>query len=274
VTATLGGCSENGTIKVTVNPAPIPNAGADMDICVGQNAQLSASGGTSYQWTPSIYLSSATIFNPTVIQPQHTTEYSLRVKDANGCTSLITDDVLVKVTPQITVFVSPKDSIVSEGDQVQLSATSIGTSYNWSNAFTLSNPNIPNPVASIPAGSIGNIYTYIVTASTSAGCRGVASVTLKVYKGPDIYMPTGFTPNSDGKNDKFHPLTVGIKKINYFRVFNRWGQMVFSSSKLNDGWDGKLGGIQQSNGVYVWVVQGISIDNRVITKKGTVMLIR
>jgi gliding motility-associated-like protein len=274
VTATLGGCSENGTIKVMVNPAPIPNAGADMDICVGQNAQLSASGGTSYQWTPSTYLSSATIFNPTVIQPQHTTEYSVRVKDANGCTSLITDDVMVKVTPQITVFVSPKDSIVTEGDQIQLTATSIGTSYNWSNAFTLSNPNIPNPVASIPVGSIGNIYTYIVTASTSTGCRGVASVTLKVYKGPDIYMPTGFTPNSDGKNDKFYPLTVGIKKINYFRVFNRWGQMVFSSSKLNDGWDGKLGGIQQSNGVYVWMVQGISMDNKVITKKGTVMLIR
>jgi gliding motility-associated-like protein len=99
-------------------------------------------------------------------------------------------------------------------------------------------------------------------------------VTLKVYKGPDIYLPTGFTPNGDGKNDRFRPLTVGIKKINYFRVFNRWGQIVFSSTTLNEGWDGKLGGIEQQGGVYVWMVQGITTDDRVITKKGTVVLIR
>ncbi|HEU5166246.1 MAG TPA: gliding motility-associated C-terminal domain-containing protein, partial [Chitinophagaceae bacterium] len=131
-----------------------------------------------------------------------------------------------------------------------------------------------NPVAAMPLGSTGNIYTYTVTASTSAGCMGVASATLKVYKGPDIYVPTGFTPNADGKNDKFYPITVGIKEINYFKVFNRWGQLVFFTSKLNEGWDGKLGGIQQSTGVYVWIVQATTRDGRVITKKGTVMLIR
>jgi len=274
VTAILGSCSTSGIIIVDVNAAPIPNAGPDADICVGQNAQLSASGGTSYQWTPSIYLSSATIPNPTVIQPQQTTRYTLQVKDANGCISLFTDDVLVKITPPIIVIVSPKDSVVAEGDHIQINATSIGTSYSWSNPLTLSNPNIPNPVASIPVGSIGNIFTYTVTAGTSAGCRGTASVTLKVYKGPDIYLPTGFTPNGDGKNDKFHPISVGIKKINYFRVFNRWGQMVFSSATVNEGWDGKLGGMEQPNGVYVWMVQGVTTDDRVITKKGTMMLIR
>jgi gliding motility-associated-like protein len=274
VTATLGGCSTNGTIRVTVNPAPVPNAGPDADICFGQNAQLSASGGTSYQWTPSTYLSSTTIPNPIVIQPQQNTQYTLQVKDANGCTSLVTDDVFVNITPPVRVIVSPKDSIVVEGDQIQLNATSIGTIYNWTNPFTLSNQNIPNPVASIPVGSIGNTYTYTVTASTPAGCKGTASVTLKVYKGPDIYLPTGFTPNGDGKNDKFHPISVGVKKINYLRVFNRWGQMVFSSTTINEGWDGNLGGMEQPNGVYVWVVQGVTSDDRVITKKGTVMLIR
>jgi gliding motility-associated-like protein len=274
VTATLGGCSVSGTIKVTVNPAPVPNAGPDANICFGQNVQLAASGGASYQWTPSTYLSSSSIPNPTVIQPQQTTRYTLQVKNTNGCTSLVTDDILVKIIPSIKVSVSPKDSIVAEGDQVQLNATSIGTSYNWTNSSTLSNPNIPNPIAAMPEGSIGNIYTYTVTATTSAGCSGTASVTLKVYKGPDIYLPTGFTPNGDGKNDRFHPLTVGIKKINYFRVFNRWGQIVFSSTSPDEGWDGKLSGSEQPTGVYVWMVQGITRDNKVITKKGTVMLIK
>ena len=274
VTASLEGCNVSGKIRVIVNPTPIPNAGADADICFGQNARLSASGGTSYQWTPSTYLSSATIPDPTVIEPQQTTQYRLQVKDANGCTSLITDDVLVKITPPIKVIVSPKDSIVADGDRIQLNATSIGTSYSWTNPVTLSNPNIPNPIAAIPVGSIGNIYTYTVTANTPAGCSGTASITLKVYKGPDIYVPTGFTPNDDGKNDKFYPLSVGIKKINYFRVFNRWGQMVFSGTTLNDGWDGKLGGSEQPGGVYVWIVQATTRDDRVIIKKGTVMLIR
>jgi gliding motility-associated-like protein len=87
-------------------------------------------------------------------------------------------------------------------------------------------------------------------------------------------LPTGFTPNGDGKNDRFYPLTVGIKKISYFRVFNRWGQIVFSSASFNEGWDGKLGGIEQPSSVYVWIVQGITTDDRVITKNGTVVLIR
>jgi hypothetical protein len=113
----------------------------------------------------STYLSSATIPNPTVIQPQQTTQYRLQVKDANGCTSLITDDVLVKITPPIKVTVSPTDSVVAEGDQIQLNATSIGTNYKWTNSFTLSNPGIPNPVAAMPVGSTGNIYTYTVTAA-------------------------------------------------------------------------------------------------------------
>jgi gliding motility-associated-like protein len=95
-----------------------------------------------------------------------------------------------------------------------------------------------------------------------------------VYEGSDIYVPTGFTPNHDGKNDKFTPIAVGIRKINYFKVFSRWGQMVFSGTALNEGWDGKLGGVEQPADVYVWMVQGIASDNRVITKKGTVVLIR
>jgi gliding motility-associated-like protein len=113
-----------------------------------------------------------------------------------------------------------------------------------------------------------------VVVSTIAGCKGEGYVKERVYKGPDIYVPTAFTPNNDGLNDKFFPFPVGVKKINYFRVYNRWGQLMFSTTKLLDGWDGRFGGIKQGSGVYVWMAQGVTKDDKVITKQGTVTLIR
>lgn len=272
VTVTFGRCTATDDVIVNVNAAPIPNAGPDGFICYGQSYQLQGSGGTQYTWTPSTYLSSTTVANP-VSTPSKTITYTLsQVKDAIGCTSLVTDDVIVDVTPPIKVKTFPFDTVAYAGDQFQLNATSIANIYTWTPAAGLSNPNIANPVVTV--GPIGSDVLYQVTASTIAGCKGEGYVRIKVYTGPDIYVPTGFTPNSDGKNDKFTPFPVGIASIKYFRVFNRWGQLLFSTNKLNDGWDGKFGGVEQPSGVYVWIAEGITKDNKVISKKGTVTLIR
>jgi len=100
------------------------------------------------------------------------------------------------------------------------------------------------------------------------------SVHIKAYKGPEIYVPSGFTPNHDGKNDKLVPIAVGIQKLEYFQVYDRWGKLVFSTNQMREGWDGRLKGMDQDSGVFVWVVKGITNDGNVIFKKGTVMLIR
>jgi gliding motility-associated-like protein len=144
--------------------------------------------------------------------------------------------------------------------------------FTWTPSFNLSNPNVDNPV--VTAVNVGDSIVYKVTASSAAGCIGEAYVRVRVYKGPDLYVPTAFTPNGDGRNDRFYPFPVGIKAINYFRVFNRWGQLVFSSNTLHQGWDGKLRGTDQPTGVYVWMAQGIDKNNKLITKQGTVTLIR
>jgi gliding motility-associated-like protein len=271
VTATLGSCSANDTVIVNVNAAPVPDAGPDGFICYGQTYQLQASGGTTFSWTPSTYLSSPSVANP-VAAPDITTIYSLSVVGANGCHSVLTDDVTVDVTPPIHVATFPYDTIGYPGDQFQLLATSVANIYTWSPSTGLNNFNIPDPIVTV--GAIGDDVVYKVVASTMAGCKGEGFVRVKVYSGPDIYVPTGFTPNNDGKNDKFIPVPVGIKQINYFRIFNRWGQMMFSTTRLNDGWDGKYAGKEQPTAVYVWMVEGITKDNRVIKKKGTVVLIR
>jgi len=276
VTATLGRCSANDTVVVNVNAAPVPNAGPDGFICYGQNYRLQAAGGgTQYSWSPSTYLDNPAMANP-LSTPSKDVVYTLSIiSDVNGCASLVTDDMRIDVTPPIKVKTFPYDTIGYPGDQFQLLAVPSDSdviNYSWNPSVGLSDPTIPNPVVTV--GAIGQDIQYQVITSTIAGCRGEGYVKVRVYTGPDIYVPTGFSPNNDGKNDKFTPFPVGMKSYNYFRVFNRWGQMVFSTTKLNDGWDGRFGGTEQASGVYVWMIEGLTKDNRIISKKGTVMLIR
>lgn len=268
VTATLGRCSINDTILVQVLPAPIPDAGPDGFICFGQSYQLQGSGGVQFSWSPSTYLDDPLSPAP-LVNPAKTTLYDLSVTDTNGCTSVITDQVKVDVTPPIVVLTIPKDTVVYSGDQFQLSASSVGTDYSWSPSVGLSDPNIPNPVI-----TVNNDITLTVTASTIAGCKGTADIIIKVYNGPDLYVPSAFTPNGDGKNDIFRPFPVGIKELRYFRIYNRWGRLMYSTTQLNEGWDGKYLGVEQGIAVYVWMAQGVTRDGRIITKKGTVTLIR
>ncbi len=275
VTATLGRCSGEDTVIVNVNAAPIPDAGSDGFICFGQTYQLNASGGTQYSWSPITYLNNPAIANP-ISTPAKDINYTLSIlSDINGCASLTTDQMRIDVTPPIKVKTFPYDTVGYNGDQFRLLAVPSDTdviNYSWSPVLGLSDPNIANPI--VTAGVIGDVVQYRVVTSTIAGCKGEGYVTVRVYKGPDIYVPTGFTPNNDGKNDKFTPFPVGMKSYKYFRVFNRWGQLVFSTSKLHDGWDGKLGGRDQATGTYVWMIEGVTKDDRVITKKGTITLIR
>lgn len=275
VTATLGRCSGIDTVIVNVNAAPIPNAGPDGFICFGQNYQLQGGGGTVYKWTPDTYLSSSSTSNP-VSTPTKDITYTLSIlSDVNGCASLITDQVYIDVTPPIKVKTFPFDTIGYSGDQFQLLAVPSDSdviNYSWTPSTGLNNTTVANPIVTL--GANGDVIQYQVITSTVAGCKGEGYVTVRVYKGPDIYVPTGFTPNSDGRNDRFMPIPVGIKSLNYFRVFNRWGQMVFSTNRLHDGWDGKINGTEQPSGVYVWMIEAVTNDYRVVTKKGTVSLVR
>jgi gliding motility-associated-like protein len=168
-------------------------------------------------------------------------------------------------------------------DQFQMLAVPSDTdviNFNWTPPTGLDNPSIANPM--VTAGTLGNYVQgttsneilYQVIGSTIAGCIGEGYVKVRVYKGPDLYVPTGFTPNGDGRNDRFIPFPVGIKSLTYFRVYNRWGQMMYSTSRLHDGWDGIFSGTAQPSGTYVWMAEAITEQGKTITKKGTITLIR
>jgi gliding motility-associated-like protein len=106
------------------------------------------------------------------------------------------------------------------------------------------------------------------------GCESYDDVTVKIYKGPDIYLPNAFTPNGDGLNDIFKGTLVGLKQFNYMRIFNRWGQQIFATTTPNYGWDGRYNGINQPAGVYVVIIGGVDFNGKIIEKKATVQLIK
>ncbi|MFZ1529579.1 MAG: choice-of-anchor L domain-containing protein [Ferruginibacter sp.] len=271
VKGTRGICTKTDSILVIVNPAPVPNAGQDKVICFGGNTTLNGSGGTEYFWRPGIYLDDVNAATPNIIDPLDDRVYYLGVKDANGCQSLFEDTVKLHVTPPVRIFAG-YDTIAAIGQPVQLHTYEIANSgvtrYTWEPAYGLDDPNSARPVAILDKEVI-----YYVTGYTDANCKGSAVVKVKVYKGPDIYVPKAFTPNGDGLNDLLKGIPVGLKETHFFKVYNRWGQEVFSTREFHKGWNGRFRNSQVVPGTYTWIAQGIDYLGRMVTRKGTVIII-
>lgn len=271
ITASIGHCSATDDVKVTTIPYPIANAGPDTVICYNSSAQLQGSiVGRTFNWFPGAFLTNATTLNP-VARPAQSISYILTAYDDQGCPKPGRDTVVVFVLPEVRAYAGG-DTAVVVGQQVQLKATG-GMGYIWSPATALSNSEIPDPVA-VYDGSLESVR-YQVVVNDEAGCTDTAYVQVRIFKtDPRIFVPTAFTPNGDSNNDIFRPIAAGMNRIEFFRVFNRWGELVFSTTENGQGWDGRLNGQEQASGTYVWVVKGIDYTGKVFSAKGTVTLIR
>jgi SprB repeat/CHU_C Type IX secretion signal domain len=265
-----GVCERFDTITINILKAPTPVATVSpTGICYGEEVQLSATGASFYTWKPA-----NGVVSPgnaiTIAKPSNTTLYIVEGRDNYGCNFKRYDSVLVTVRPPVRVFAG-NDTIAAIGLPFQMNGTALNPgvpfSYEWTPSFGLSNPNIRNPV-----GILENDVTFTLIATTPEGCRGEDKVTIRVFKGPDIYVPSAFSPG--GKNRIFKGIPVGIKEMRYFKVINRWGQEIFSSAKFLEGWDGRFKGIDQPQGVYLWMTEGVANDGKIIRKRGTVTLVR
>lgn len=150
-----------------------------------------------------------------------------------------------------------------------LQARLIGDTVVWSPALNLSNSSIFNPLF---IGTTDQFYT--ITIKTKTGCTTVDTLLVKVIKRADIYVPTAFTPNNDGRNDLLKPVLAGIKELRYFRVYNRWGQLIYETRSAQGGWDGNIKGRKQATDVVVWIAEGLGEDGKVYARKGTCVLVR
>jgi gliding motility-associated-like protein len=150
-----------------------------------------------------------------------------------------------------------------------LQARQFGSSALWSPGIYLDNRASYTPVYN---GSSDQLYTIKITINT--GCVTTDTQLVKIVPHIDIYVPTAFTPNHDGLNEFLRPTLMGVKELRYFRIYNRWGQLLFETKNAQTGWDGKLNGIPQPTQVVVWMAEGIGVDNKAYSRKGTSTLVR
>ncbi len=271
VTAIIGGCSATENVVVNTVPYPVANAGEDFGICYNTSGQLNGTtDGSSWRWSPASLVPNPVSLNP-VIYPPRTTDFVLTVFDTKGCPKPGTDTIRITVYPKMNVSAG-RDTAVITGQPLRLTATG-GATYTWSPPDNLSATNISNPVALFT--SLTENIRYKVIGFSNEGCSDSAYINVKIFKTlPTIFVPTAFTPNNDGKNDFLLPIAVGIKSIDYFNVYNRWGQLLFSTKTNRHGWDGKIKGIPQTTSTFVWTVKATDYTGAAYFQKGISTLIR
>ncbi len=182
---------------------------------------------------------------------------------------------VVNTATKTVIIESPKPGIryptqnAALNIPLQLNARTIGNSVIWDPPTFLDNSEIINPIFN---GTTDKEYT--ISINTINGCNTVDTQMIRVFKEINFYVPTVFTPNNDGLNDFLKPLAAGIKEFKYFRIYNRWGQLLFDLKSNSRGWDGRFKGLPQSTQTVVWIAEGIGLDNKNYRQKGTTILVR
>jgi gliding motility-associated-like protein len=270
------GCSNRDSVQVTVKqPFPFVRPILDTALCNGKSIQLHAGGADVYQWSPRTYLNDSTLANPTITPDRDTTiTYMLVAKDGAGCRN-DTAYTTVKVWPIPQINAGP-DWTLSAGDTVTFRSTSSAdiTSWRWVPSLGLDCASCPTPLLHAQQTQL-----YRVLVRNIGGCSAFDDLTVTVTcGGGNVFLPNTFSPNGDGMNDVFYPRGTGISGIRSFRVFNRWGEVVFERTNIKanspiDGWDGMLRGKKAPSDVYVYTCEVICINNEVVPIKGDITLI-
>lgn len=278
-----GGC-QGTTNPIVINPktssAVVISASA-ADICPGLPVRFTATpsnGGPTptFQWQLNHRLPDGT--GPDSASGPILTDSTLQNGDTIRCTLTssvlcatpsVSNPIVMAVRPLPTVFAG-NDTVILPGSHIQFDPVVSGSvsGYRWEPATGLDNPLISDPIAS-PAVSTA----YELTVTSEDGCIATSGMKVIVYR--NLQMPGAFTPNGDGRNDVFRIPSALPQKISRFAIYNRWGDLVFSTSDSGAGWDGSFLGNKQPAGVYVWEVEYLDLlTGKPASAHGTVMLIR
>lgn len=242
------GCHWNAGTSLTVWPVPTATVAADtVSFCHGAGANLEAGGGTSYAWTPAEGLSDPQVAQP-FAQPTDSTRYQVVVGNSNNCFD--TAYVKVNVRPLPLASAGP-DRVLLLGDSLRLDGSVRGNNFNslWSPPYYLADP---SQLQTLAAPQVDT--AYILTATSLLGC-GSSSDTMRVRVYRRVEVPNVFTPNGDGRNDRWTIDALNAYRSYTVDVFNRYGQAVLHSENAFPGWDGTLRGKPLPTGTYYYVIR-------------------
>ncbi len=265
------GCLLHDTLKVVVPQHDFYVLPKDTSICFGETAPLSVKNGTYFEWfefengkfkSAHESLNCDRCPNP-IAKPKKTTHYKIKVGDELFCYDTI--DAFIEVKPLPIVKILTNDTVIKYGKSIQLMVNGARL-YNWTPVSSLNNPNISYPVAT-PTEST----QYVVGGIASNGCVSFDTVRVGLDYRDNLFIPTAFSPNGDGKNDVFKVSNMTFQRYTEFRVFNRWGQEIYNGNK---GWDGMWKGVVQEAGVYTYLIRVAYPDGEIETYKGDVTLVK
>ncbi len=268
----INGCKGTDTVTVRLKTKTESVASGGGEVCQGVPVQIFDSGGTRFTWIPSSGLNHSDIPDP-MATPITTTTYEV-ISQLGSC---------IPDTNYVTIIVHPLPTISTSGNQVIVDGSSANiissgsniASIGWSPAATLSCDSCYNPVATPPSTTV-----YRVVVASSFGCLASDSVLIKVIcDATQIFIPNSFTPNGDGNNDVFYPRGTGISQVKSFRIYNRWGELLFERSnfELNDAssaWTGAYNGGPPRPDVYVYIVEATCNNGEPLFVKGDVTIIK
>ncbi|MBA3899016.1 MAG: gliding motility-associated C-terminal domain-containing protein, partial [Bacteroidetes bacterium] len=252
-----GLCKRNDTISVELLHPPSLSLGPDISLCEYSPQELKAVGKNynSLAWSTGDVSSEITV-----------SQEGMYWAEAYNLCGSNRDSIEVSVKPA-PVFTTSNDTIILLGTSAALKATG-SSNYSWSPNYGLSCVNCPNPVA-MPEKTT----TYYVSAKNEYGCSWKDTITVTVDPNLLIFVPNIFSPNGDGQNDVFYVRGKGVKQLRLM-IYNRWGEKVFETEDIHQGWDGSFRGQMLSPSVFVYYLEAVLETNQKIIKKGDVTLIK
>jgi gliding motility-associated-like protein len=266
VIARIGKCFNEDDLNVRTVPYPQVLAGEDVTICYDDTVRLNGyTNGSSFRWDPQLSLLNGNTLAP-YAYPLKTRTYTLLGFDTLGCPKPGIDRVTVNVRPEI-ISNAGNDTAIVKGQPLHLHGSG-SEFFAWSPETGMSTTSSSDPIVLIDRN-----ISYVLKTYNAEGCYDLDTINVLVFQTlPDIFVPNAFSP--EGRNRELRPKAVGISTLQYFRVFNRWGQVVFQTTQFDKGWDGRVNGVTQPNGTYVWMVSGTDYTGKKVMRKGTATLIR
>ena len=258
------GCFTRDSVYVEVYIPMDPNARPDTIICEYQDLVLHAENGVSYNWSPAGPLDDPTIADPSLI-PSQTQTFVVEIVDSNGCYN--SDTILVEVKPSPVIGASD-DIYIYFGSKTTLTVEGAAR-YEWSPRIAIVDSG-NNFITVQPEDTV----LYYVTGFNEFNCFTIDSVLVIPVPYLELYIPNAFTPNGDGKNDWFSIGANDLFELLHLKVFDRWGNLVFSTNDPMQGWDGSMGGRPMPMGTYIYILEVRDQVGNLSQRQGNFILIR